>query len=433
VELQPVVVPALAVLLLAIPVLLAGERLVQHLAWLHRLSIPGSMVAGLLVALGGSLFAALGGAMIVFGTRTAAPVWSWLVTVEPLWRERPEVGATFPLLIGFLACVGLSASWDALRPSLGTITRLLLLATLLGVVQNLVGLLAADALGVSPLVGLTCSAITLTGGPASAASFAPELERLGLSGALNLALAAAMVGTLAGGLAGSPLAEWIIRRRQLAAPGSVAQTPAPAGNDATPRGGFIYHTRHLWTHPLATGGAILALIVCLKAGAWLTYLIQQAGLVFAPHLGAMICGVVLRHLHDAAGWRWLQTSTLQALAGLLLGLFLTAAMMSLNLRDLAPIGGEALALLVVQVAVAAAFVVFVTFHFMGRDYDAAVISAGHFGFGLGLTLNAVANMEALTQRHGPSPRAFLAVPIVSAFLIEIPNGLNILFFLQRQA
>ena len=140
----------------------------------------------------------------------------------------------------------------------------------------------------------------------------------------------------------------------------------------------------------------------------------------------MICGVLLRHVHDAAGWSWLRTATLQAMSGLLLGLFLTTAMMTINLRELAPVGGEMLVVLSLQVGLAAAFAVCVTYRFMGRDYRAAVIGAGHIGFGLGLTANAVANMQTLTNRHGDSPRAFLAVPIVSAFLIEIPNGLNVL-------
>jgi ESS family glutamate:Na+ symporter len=183
-------------------------------------------------------------------------------------------------------------------------------------------------------------------------------------------------------------------------------------------------------HPLAALAVLGVLIACMKAGAWLTFYLQKAGLFFALQIGAMIVGVIVRNLHDLAGGTWIRTATVQAWSNALLALFITAAMMTINLRDLAAAGGPMLILLLTQIAVAVLFVVFVTYRFMGRDYDAAVIGAGHIGFGLGITANAVANMQTLTLRHGPSPRAFLAVPIVGAFLIDFTNGLLVTLFLQ---
>lgn len=427
--------PAFAVLGLAAPLVLGGEQVVARVAWIRRLSIPASVIGGLVAAI--ALLLVNGGeeAAVSLASRTAVPAWSWLVTIEPRWAERPEIGVTLPLMVAFFTCVGLNASWEVLRPGALLVLRLLGLATLLAIVQNVVGLLVAGALGVSPLLGLVCGALTQTGGPGTAVSFSPEIERLGLAGAVNFALAAATFGIVAGGLVGGPVGSWLIRRHRLRTPMAAGPAGADGSGRATtapvrPRAGLLHDARTLWADGRAALAALLVLIVCMKAGAWLTFFLQKAGLFFALQIGAMIVGVVVRNLHDAAGGTWIRTAAVQAWSSLFLGLFITAAMMTINLRDLAATGGPMLVLLLVQVGVAVLFVVFVTYRFMGRDYDAAVMAAGHVGFGLGITANAVANMQSVTARFGVSPKAFLAVPIVGAFLIDFTNGLLVTFFLQ---
>jgi ESS family glutamate:Na+ symporter len=432
VETFTLTLPAFAVLALAAPLVLGGEQVVERVGWLRRLSVPASVIGGLFAALALLAINGSGLAAVTLVSRTAAAGWSWLVTIEPLWADRPMVGSTLPLMVAFFTCVGLNASWEVLKPGAWLVLRLLGLATILAVVQNVVGLLVAKALGVSPLLGLVCAALTLTGGPGSAVSFSPEIERLGLTGAVNFALAAATFGIVAGGLVGGPVGSWLIRRHGLNTPGRSEQ-PAAAGVSTPavrPRAGLLHDVRQLVGHPLAALAVLGVLIACMKAGAWLTFYLQKAGLFFALQIGAMIVGVIVRNLHDLAGGTWIRTATVQAWSNALLALFITAAMMTINLRDLAAAGGPMLILLLTQIAVAVLFVVFVTYRFMGRDYDAAVIGAGHIGFGLGITANAVANMQTLTLRHGPSPRAFLAVPIVGAFLIDFTNGLLVTLVLQ---
>lgn len=424
--------PAFAVLALAAPLVLGGEQIVERVGWIRRLSIPASVIGGLLAALALLFVNGSGLGVVSLTARTAAAAWSWLVTIEPLWAERPTIGATLPLMVAFFTCVGLNASWEVLRPGAMLVLRLLGLGTMLAVVQNVIGLLMASGLGASPLLGLVCGALTLTGGPGTAVSFSPEFERLGLSGAVNFALAAATFGIVAGGLVGGPVGSWLIRRHHLRGPGAVRNEGGPSMPTSTGnvRSGLVADVRHLWADARSALAVLLALIVCMKLGAWLTFFLQKAGLFFALQIGAMIVGVILRSVHDAAGGTWIKTATVQAWSNIFLGLFITAAMMTINLRDLAAAGGPMLIMLLTQVVVAILFVVFVTYRFMGRDYDAAVMGAGHIGFGLGITANAVANMQSLTLRHGVSPKAFLAVPIVGAFLIDFTNGLIITFFLQ---
>lgn len=426
-------VPAFLLLALAVPLTLLGEQAVNRIGGLRRLSIPPAVVAGLAAAVGLFAVAQIGWVTPAIESRTAVAFWSWPVTIEPQWAARPTIGVTLPLMVAFFTCIGLNASWELVRPGAWLVISLLAIATALAVVQNVVGLIVAKTLGVSPLLGLACGALTLTGGPGTAAGFAPEFERLGLAGAGPIALAAATFGIVAGGLVGGPVGSWLIRRHRLAAantreavPGSTdlgATSAKPAGL----RSDFAALAESIRELPLL----LLAIVACMKAGAWLTYGLQQVGALFSVQIGAMIAGVVLRNLHDALGACWIRTELVLRLANVFLAVFIAAAMVTLNLGDLAAVGGPMLLLLTIQVLVAILFVIGVTFRLLGRNYDAAVISAGHLGFGLGITANAVANLHALTARHGPSARAYLCVPVVGAFLIDFTNGLVITAFLQR--
>jgi glutamate:Na+ symporter, ESS family len=421
-------ISAFSILLLAVPVLLLGEVIVRRLRWLRQVNIPGPVAGGLLVATLILVLNLTEWGSIQLDSRTTAPAWAWFVTPEMTWVQHPPVTVMLPLMVGFFTCIGLNASWELLRPGALLVLKLLAVSILLAIVQNFVGLGVAKLLGVSPLLGLVCGALTLTGGPGTAVSFAPEFEKLGLAGAINFALAAATFGIVMGGLLGGPVGAWLIRRRHLRAGSdsgpirAVVSTSAPSG--------FVHDLRSLVTSGRMALVTVLIVVGCMKAGAWLTYFMQKAHLFFALQIGSMIVGVILRNVHDALGWRWIRTATVEAFSNLLLGLFIAAAMMTINLRDLAATGGPMLVILAVQVVVAVAFVILITFPVMNRDYESAVTSAGHIGFGLGITANAVANMQSLVDRFGPAPRAFLAVPIVGGFLIDFANGLLITVFLQ---
>jgi ESS family glutamate:Na+ symporter len=147
-------------------------------------------------------------------------------------------------------------------------------------------------------------------------------------------------------------------------------------------------------------------------------------------MGAMLFGIFLRNALDLLGLRWIKTEIVDRLGSVSLAIFLSMAMMSLKLIQLAGSAGPMLLILAVQVAVMAAFAWFITYRFMGRDFDAAIMAGGHCGFGLGATPNAVANMKSLVENFGPAPRAFLVVPIVGGFLIDFFNAMNITIFLN---
>lgn len=414
-------------LALALPVLLLGESLVRNIKVLGRFNIPAPVVGGLLLSLlmlGGNLtgwFAAR------FETNVTAQWWTWLVTIEPEWASAPAKNVNQPFLVAFFTCIGLNASWSLVKKGSGWLVVFLAISTGLAIVQNLVGVPLAKWLGESPLLGIVCGSLTLTGGVGTALGFAPDLEAAGLVGAKEVSVAAATFGLVVGGLLGGPLGSWLIRKKNLKseAPAGVHLEAGAAGEagiwqDFRALAGY---GKKFWLH-------LLVLLVCIKAGAWVSFLIQKSGITFPVYMGAMILGLVIRNLVDFSGARWVKTEIVDTLASVTLAIFLTVAMLSLNLNELANTAVPMLVILSAQIVVMALFALFVTFPLMGRTFDAAVMTAGQIGFGLGATPNAVANMKALVDQFGPSPRAFLVVPIVGGFLIDFVNATNITIFLN---
>jgi ESS family glutamate:Na+ symporter len=249
----------------------------------------------------------------------------------------------------------------------------------------------AKLLGVSPLIGLVCGGVSMTGGHGTALGFAGDLERAGLAGASVIGVAAATFGLVAGGLLGAPLGAALICRFKLQ-PTASPRTHLEAGT--TGESGILADLRALRGFGKSFLVHVILLLVVIKCGAWVSFLIQQTKVVFPVYMGAMLLGVAVRNLLELAGARWVRTEIVDTLASVNLGLFLAIAMMSLNLVELANTAVPMLVILAVQVVVMAAFAWWLTFRFMGRDFDAAVMAGGHCGFGLGATPNAVANMTA---------------------------------------
>jgi len=412
---------------LAVPVLLLGETLVRRIGILSRFDIPAPVVGGLLVSLVILAMNASGVWPAQFAMKVSAQWWTWLVSTGPEWADAPAKNVNLPFLVGFFTCIGLNASWDLARRGSWHVVLFLALATVLALIQNGVGVGLAKLLGVSPLLGVICGSVSLTGGHGTALGFAADFEKAGLANAATAGVAAATFGLVAGGLLGGPVGGGLIRRRRLKSSASPATHLEDAGARAS---GILQDLRELVGFGRSALAHFLLICFCIKAGSWVSSLIQQAGLTFPVYIGAMLVGLTLRNALDLVGVRVIQTEIVDTFASALLGLFLAVAMMSLNLIELANAAVPMLIILSAQVVVMAAFAWWVTFRFMGRDYNAAVMAGGHCGFGLGATPNAVANMKSLVESFGPAPRAFLVVPIVGAFLSDLTNALNITVFLN---
>lgn len=421
-----VISPWLA-LLFAIPVLLLGEQLVKRVPVLGRFNIPAPVAGGLTVAVIILLLNLHNHINLSFATHVTARWWTWLVCIEPEWLNAPAKNITQPMLVAFFACIGLNASWSLLKR--GTLQVLLFLCLVTGVVvlQNMVGIGVARTLGAPPLLGMICGSVTMTGGHGTMMGFAPEFKRAGLESAAVVGAAAATFGLVAGGLLGGPIGGWLIRSRNL--------QPVHAGDNQdeerlTYATGIIPDIRRALLPRSGLLRHLLIIAFCVKFGAWISKGIELAGISFPVYMGALLLGVAVRNLADVYSKNLLKTRSIDRLSAIFLGLFLTIAMMSLNLVELRSVAGPMLGILVVQVVLIAIVARYVVFYAMGGDYDAAVMSAGLCGFGQGAMPNAIANMKALTERYGPAARAFLVVPITGTFLIDITNAFNITIFLN---
>ena len=171
----------------------------------------------------------------------------------------------------------------------------------------------------------------------------------------------------------------------------------------------------------------------MGVGAVLSFLIRNPSFTLPDYIGAMVVAAVVRNVDERTGWFRVDGRAVGAIASVSLALFLVIALMSLELWKIAGLALPMLVILCAQVLLTVAYALLVTFALMGRDYEAAVTASGHIGFGLGITANAVANMEALVERFRPAPRSFLVVPVVGAFFIDFSNALVIGLFVNLYA
>ena len=395
--------------------LFAGYGLRRLVPPLARYNIPAPVIGGLLVALVITIARTRGVTFVRFDT-----------TLQP------------PLMIAFFTSIGFGASLSLLRVGGPLVVFFFLISSLAAVAQNVVGVLCARALGQPDLLGVLAGSVTLTGGPATGLAFAPLFEEAGVQAAGTVAVAAAMVGIVSGGVLGGPIATWLIERRGLVpprlrdgnAPGVTAQNiaeqhmPEPAVR--TPPGEDRESYAILKT--------LVVLLVAMGIGSafsgWLNARLAPYGMALPAYIGAMLVASAIRNLDDVAGMIGISQSLVDDFGNVALSLFLVLALMTLQLWEILNVAVPLAVILFFQVALVAVLSVWPIAWLMGRDYEGAVISGGFCGFMLGTTANAMANMEAVVQRYGPAPRAFLVVPIVGAFFIDFTNSLIITVFLN---
>lgn len=379
-------------------VLLLGRGLVTRVGFLRSYNIPEPVAGGLVVA------------VLLLILRT--------FDIE----VRFDTSLQTPLMLAFFATIGLSADLASLKKG-GRVVGVFLLAVIgLLVVQNAMGIGLATLLGLDPLMGLLTGSITLAGGHGTGAAWGAVFsEKYGLASASELALASATFGLVLGGLIGGPVARLLIKRVQV--PGCSAQQ-APR----LPRG-FEQPNKERSITPFSFVETLALIAVSLLAGNLLNGLLQGTAFELPTFVCVLFVGVVLRNSLSALGLYQVFEREVSVLGNVSLSLFLAIALMSLKLWDLAALALPIFIILAVQALVMALFAIFVTFRVMGGNYDAAVLAAGHCGFGLGATPTAIANMQAVTQRYGPSQIAFLVVPMVGAFFIDIVNVIVIKLYL----
>jgi ESS family glutamate:Na+ symporter len=362
-----------------------GAWLKRRVPLLDRLNIPVPILGGMVYAI----------ATLVLRGRVVN------IEAETVLRDL--------LMIAFMTTIGLGARLQLLRDGGAKLLWFLGVASLGALLQNLLGIGLAHALGVDVRLGILTGSVALAGGPATALAFGGTFEKMGVAGATTVAFASATFGITVAGLIGGYIGGWLIRHRGLKSEAAAHAVPA---SSTEVRGSSLLTT-------------VIVMAISMGAGSLVSAGFERSGVILPIYIGSMIVAAVIRNLDDRFHFARISQPEVNGLGRVALFLFIVMALVTLKLWELAHLAIPMLVMLAVQVAFCWLMCVTLAFWVMGRNYEAAVSSAGFCGFMLGITANAVACMEELVEKYGPAPQAFLVVPIVGAFLIDFTNSLII--------
>ncbi len=395
---QVFVVPEMITATLGFAVFLLGARLTRKVAFLREFNIPEPVTGGLIAAAIFAIFSAVSGVGLNF-----------------------ETGARDYFLVVFFAGIGLNARLSDLLSG-GRILALLLVLTLgTIIVQNVVGIAGASMFGLPAQSGVLLGSASLIGGHGTAIAWAPNVAgATGLNSAAELGVAMATLGLIAASLVGGPIAKFLVGRHGLTSThqgdGDVVGVSFEEEDDATE----ISHVTLM--------RVMLSLHLAIILGYALHEVLEELGLMLPLFVPCLIVGIILGNLRALLAPKApavARTPTLAVISEFALGVFLAISLMTLDFSTLSGAGLAIMATVGAQTLITVVLVILVLFPILGRNYDAAVLASGFAGFSLGATPTAIANMTAVTKRYGPAPIAFVVLPLVSAFFVDIANAIVI--------
>ncbi|MBO9491643.1 sodium/glutamate symporter [Endozoicomonas sp. G2_1] len=388
-------------ILMALLVLFIGRKINNKIAFLRNYNIPEPVTGGVLASLLFSLIYFSNGLSLQF-----------------------QLDIRDELLLVFFTTIGLSASFNSLKQGGKPLAILLVLAVVYLFVQNLTGITVAVLTGMPAPLGLVGGSVSLSGGHGTAIAWAPTfIEDYQLANAMTVGLACATFGLVLGGVVGGPIAEWLIKRHDL--------TP---NHVDTPKLAISYQEETISEiTPQNMFRSIFIIGACIGIGVHLNYLFSYLGVKLPAFVTCLFAGIIVTNAMPTLfkNIRWQRSeASLRLISEMSLGLFLAMSLMSLQLWTLIDLAGPILLILLAQLVIVTLFTVFVVFRAMGKTYDAATMSAGYAGLALGATPTAIANMTAVTKKFGAAPTAFIVVPLVGAFFIDISNAVIIKMLLS---
>ena len=383
-------------LAISILVLLLGREIKKRVNFLERFFIPAPVVGGVIFSI-----------LLLIGHNTGAFSFSFDNILKDF------------LMTIFFTTIGFTASGKLLKKGGVGVVVFLITATVLVVIQDIVGVSMAKMFGEHPLLGLAVGSVPLTGGHGTSGAFGPVLEEFGVTGGLSVSIAAATYGLIAGCLIGGPVAKRLRDKYNL----------KPSLED---REGTVEALEENDEKPVSEEtlfSAVVVIALSMGIGYCIAPFLKKYGIVIPAYIGPMFIAAIIRNIADMQK-KNLPMNEIAITGNIALSLFLAMALMTLKLWELADLAIPIISILLVQTAIMALFAYFITFRFNGKDYDAAVMATGHCGFGLGATPNAMANMEVFTKENGPAPRAFFVLPVVGALFIDFTNATVITFFIN---
>ena len=380
----------------AVVVLILGAFLKRKISFLEKFCIPAPVIGGLIFA----IFT-----LICYSTGILE------IDFDDTLKE--------VCMVFFFTSVGFQANLKVLKSGGKPLLIFLVLVIILIITQNFTAIGLANLLGLDSLTGMTTGSIPMVGGHGTADAFGPVLEDFGISGATTVCTAAATFGLVAGSLMGGPIGNRLIKKHNLL-------ETIKNDDDTLLVEEEEKHERHFSMY----APAVFQLIIAVGIGTIFSKLLSLTGMTFPIYIGAMIAAAIMRNIGEYTGKITIHMGEINDLGGICLSLFLGIAMITLKLWQLADLALPLVILLAGQVALMFLFSYIVVFNVMGRNYDAAVLVAGTCGFGMGATPNAMANMQAICEKYGPSVKAYLIIPIVGSLFADFLNSLTITFFIN---
>lgn len=314
-------------------------------------------------------------------------------------------------MLAFFTTVGLGASFQLLKKGGLLLIIYWLIAGVISIFQNCIGIGVGKLVGLESPYALLASAISMIGGHGAAASYGKTFAEMGFSAGPEVGAAAATFGLISAVLLGGPLARRLIVKYNL----------KPDENDNFSIDvSDINSSKGEKLSSLDVIKNVTVIVVCMAIGTvvsgWIGKLIRMS---FPTYVGAMFIAVIVRNLNEKFHWYNFSFGLVDGIGDVMLNLYLGIALMSLKLWELAGLIGGVLVVVLCQVVFMALIAYFVVFRILGKNYDAAVMCAGLCGHGLGATPSAIVNMTAVKDQYGMSRKAFMIVPIVGAFLVDI--------------
>ncbi|MBA5728710.1 sodium/glutamate symporter [Aerococcaceae bacterium INB8] len=376
---------------LSIAVYMIGDYIKSKIGLLQKYFIPAPVIGGLLFSI-----------ILFIGYQTESFYVTMDITLQDFFMN------VFFTTVGFTISAAIIKKSGKLGAILAVVSVFFL------IIQNLIGVGISELFGIHKLLGVAMGSTSMSGGVGSAMAFGPTFESLGAEGATTVGAAAATFGLFMGSIVGGPVAKRLIDKYNLSS--SVKNSNV----------GELLKEKDTDSNLFRT---VMLVILTAALGSIISYVLNLTGLTFPYYVGCLFAGAIVRNLADA-GMIKININEIDSIGNISLNIFLSMALMNLSIWTLLDLAGPMIVILITQTVVIMFYAYFVTFRTMGKNYDAAVMAAGHCGVALGQTPNAIANMSAIIDEHGTAPTAWFVLPIITVVFINIFNPIIITIFIN---
>ncbi|MGB6129945.1 MAG: sodium/glutamate symporter [Psychrilyobacter sp.] len=377
----------IATLAMGLVSLFLGLQIKKKVEWFSKFGVPAPVIGGLIFAIAHLILRQTGIGSIAYTTTLQTP-----------------------FMVVFFTTIGLGSSISGLKKGGKLLLIFWALSGVMTFMQTVIGVSIAKLTHINPLFGVLGGSVSMSGGHGSAGAFGQTVEAMGVTGASTMALSSATFGLLAGGLLGAPLAFSLIKKYNLKPKFIKTKDEVGIKNDTV--------ERKITSDSLLKHIGMIAIIMTL--GMFGSFLLKSNfNLALPSYVGAMFAAIIFNNLNNKFKWMDMDRNLIDILGHTSLNIFLSMALISLKLWELADLALPMILMLFTQVLFMFLYTRFIVFRLLGKDYDSAVMVSGMCGSGLGATTNAMLNMGEVSEKYGYTVNPYLVVPLTGAFLIDM--------------